>query len=251
MRSAAVLASLTLALPFFALATTTGFPEKSVWLSNDAPQAGEQVRIFTVVYNGGADELQAKVSFLIDGETLEAQELSLAAGATRVLSAQWKAQSGPHTFAARFNYGSTTQASADTTISVPSPPSPAEEALNSAQETVAQALASTTPVVQSAVAKVAAVTEAVRQAGIDYLESKLDSPHNTLSTATSSPVEGFEAPSSTVASTSSSLLHNATQLAAAAALFTFKTAWLFYLLIVVGLFILFRFLKNWVNKPRF
>lgn len=251
MRTLAASISLLL-LPYITLAASAGFPSASLWLSNDAPQAGEEVRVFSVLYNGETAATSGTLQFLVDGEPLDTLSVSLDPGTSRILSTRWSAEAGSHTFSATFNGSAAgTQTSAPLSVSVATPPSPTEKALRDAQVTASTFIASSTPFVQKVAGTIVDTTEGLRQAGIDYLENVVDTSSNA--TSSTSSVAYLHASSSSASSTaqSPSLIHNASQVAAVGALFAFKTAWVFYILLLALLYFLFRTVKNWVNKPRF
>ncbi len=242
---------LMLLFPAYALAGTAGFPTSSLWLSNDAPQAAEEVRVFSVLYNGESENVSGTLEFLIDGSVLDVAQVSLEPGTSRILSTHWVAETGSHTFSARFSGGETTEAqtSAAVTVSVATPPSPTQQAVSAAQETAMRVVASSTPIVKQAAQAVFATTENLRESGIEYLESVVEK--STPAVAPTSVQSGLSTVTETPEKDASSFVKNASQLAAAGALYAFETVWLFYILLLVLLYLLVRFVVRWVNKPRF
>lgn len=240
-----------LLLPITAFAQSVSFPSVPLWVSNTTPQSGQQIHIYTVLYNGASDELSGSLRFFIDEETLSSQDVSLAAGTSRIVSTSWKVESGSHNFYARFIPLSESENSVDTsnvTVTAVEPPSPIVQAVSDAKNTATEVINSSSPIVQEVAQSVFAKSEEVREAGIEYFQSKIEPP--VASTATTSNVTGFLAPSNSASSTPSAL-HKASQLAASAALFTFQNRWIYYSLVVLVFYLLIRFAIGWVNRPRF
>ncbi len=234
-------------VPSFAFALPrAGFPDASVWLSNTAPKHGEKIRMYTVVYNGTGESVDGTLTFLVDGKEHASQEISLATQSSKVVSAEWQATAGNHTFGARF--GSEDSAvseavTASTQVSVAEPPPPTALQKTAEQtSSVVNSIASTSvPVVTNIASAIFEKTEAVRNAGIEYLESKLDAEPASAATiagTSTAPIVARNNTSATGFGTSSdgvtaepsapSKLHSAGQTAASAALFTLKSAYLFY-----------------------
>lgn len=242
-----------LALPALSAAAGAGFPSSSLWLSNDAPQSGDEVRVFSVLYNGETAAVSGTLQFLVDGEVLDTESVSLEPDASRILSTHWTAREGSHTISAKFDDGGSAgvRTSGAITVSVSAPPSPTKQALDSAQSVAAHAIASSTPVVKQLAQAVVDTTEGLREAGIEYLEGIVEKPTENQSSSSTTQIGLSTEESTSTESGSPSLVKNASQLAAAGALFAFKSAWLFYFLLLALLYLIFRTVKNWVNRPRF
>src|SRR3989344_9281839 len=60
--------ALALFVPAIVLAGNAGFPDRSLWLSDAKPTVGEQIRLYTVLYNGTDSALSGTLVFLIDGK---------------------------------------------------------------------------------------------------------------------------------------------------------------------------------------
>ena len=228
------------------------FPDSPLWVSERSPQAGVQVYLYTVLYNSSDTELTGSLRFLIDDKTLSSQEIQLAAGNSHIFSAGWTSESGPHSAKARFTPLDEALSSQETiavSLSVVEPPSPTAEALYTARDTGTELLASTVPFVQKTANALFDASESARLAGIEYLEERAG---KTLGASTNnaekSNVDGFTSPDS---DTKVSALDRASQVALTAALFTLKNRWFYYSLIVITLYLLFRFARHWVNRPRF
>src|SRR3989344_4877243 len=241
-------------VPFFAFAEArSGFPDRSLWLSNAKPAYGEEIKIYTVVYNGTDADFSGTVLFLVDGKTHDSQEVKLGAQSSEVVATKWKAISGDHTFGARFGTGATSETLQQTTslavkVAEPPPPTALQESVKTATAVAATFASSSAPIVTKVTGAVFEKTEAIRTAGIEYLESKLDeeesspvvaasapsssSPGLVAGTSTAPPAQsgkGFGTSSTAAASSgSNSTLHTIGQAGASALLFTMKNVYIFY-----------------------
>lgn len=257
MRTVALIAGIC-CIPFFATAdVSAGFPAQSIWFSNTAPSYGETVRVFTVLYNGTGTTIEGTVEFIADGTSHEMQPVTLKSGESRVLSSIWTAETGQHAFSARFKAGTITQSSVSVTISVAAPPkpSPVEEAMQKAGSITDTIASSSAPIVKQAAQAVFEKTETLRNAAIAYVEPYADldvqkRAGDVRGASTTAAVSGFAAPASST-SKISSLAHSARQMAAAGALFTLRSMWLFYPLTVFLIVIFLRRIYRWATGPRF
>src|SRR3989344_3892459 len=170
-------------VPAFAFALPrAGFPDASVWLSNANPKYGEKIRMDTVVYNGTGGSVAGTLTFLVDGKDHSALPITLEAQSSKVVSAEWQAVAGNHTFGARFgSTGSTVEtAEVATTIQIkvaePPPPTVLQETVQQASAVAGNIASTSAPVVTKVANAVFEKTEALRNASIEYLESKLDEP---------------------------------------------------------------------------
>ena len=240
MRKVFVIASFLIALPFWASAQA-GFPDKPLWLSEAKPIAGEEISLSTVLYNGMDAAVGGTLTFLVDDAKLTSQDVSLAAQSSNVFSAKWIARSGTHSFSAKFaasgGAASSQQTSAlQITVAEPPPPSALQQNVEKAATVASQLASSSAPFVQKVAQVVFTQTEALRNAGIEYLEKKVDRPQAGGSNA--SNVDGFVLGTSTKQTAASdSTLHNIGQMAAAAGLFVLRSFYIFYP--VLGLAVLF------------
>ncbi|MBI5645125.1 hypothetical protein HY970_03435 [Candidatus Kaiserbacteria bacterium] len=260
-----------LMFPAFAHAATAGFPDRSVWLSDATPTHGQKVTIYTVVYNATNEKINAEVTFVIDGASVASPNVVLAAGETKVVSAEWTAQSGNHVFGARFDGGNMAQVqeTQSVAISVAEPPPPT--ALQQGVSVISNVASTSIPVVSTIAGKVYAATESFREQGIAFAESHIAGASTSSSASavtkkdpTDSPVtlqrkgtgeqtnandevlgaSGFEESKPTFFSRIS-------QLAAPAILFTFKSKTIFYPLLLTLILLVLFMLGRWVNRPRF
>ncbi|MHB1086512.1 MAG: CARDB domain-containing protein [Minisyncoccota bacterium] len=267
-RSASLVAALVL-FPLFVSAADAGFPAQSIWLSTAKPVLGEKVRIYTVVHNGTASKAEGTVTFLVDGKANEAKSLSLDPGESSVVSSTWTAADGEHTFSARFSgkgtVESAAQVSAYITATVSAPPSAVEQTISQAKDVGTQIASTSLPIISTVANKVFATTEALRNAGIAYLEEKAPETADTdstteseekhspaiLGTSTVSQVEGFKKDSAAAASATKGVFSTIKQTASVGALTIFRNMWLFYPIFVVILLLIFRWLYKWATRPRF
>lgn len=238
MRKVFVIAGLVCALPFSVSAqsgpsTPAGFPDKPLWLSNTKPLAGKEISISTVLYNGTDATVGGTLTFFVDDTKLESQDVSLAAQSSSVVSAKWTARAGTHSFSAKFaaagGTASTQQqtASIQVTVAEPPPPSALQQNVEKAATVAGQLASSSAPFVQKVAQAVFTQTEAVRNAGIEYLEEKVDRPQ--ASGGNKSNVEGFVLGTSTKQTAASgSALHSVGQVAASAGLFILRSFYIFY-----------------------
>ena len=256
MRTAFAIAALICTLPFWAsaqagLPAQAGFPNKPLWLSTTNPAAGEELSISTVLYNSTSATIAGNVTFSVDGAAFKTQGVSLAAQSSSVVSAQWTATAGTHSFGAQFKAaGETSAAQQQTsaisiTVAPPPPPSELQQNVSKAAEVAGSFASSSAPLVQKIAQAVFARTEAARNAGINYLESKVDkkSPGPTKN----SNVAGF---ASSTSPASSSTLHNIGQTALAGALFVLKSFYLFYPILAFAFLFALWWAARKIRRPR-
>lgn len=136
MRLAALLCAFLLALPAYAEDMPAGFAPGQIWLSKNAPTAGESVEIYTVIYDASGTPLEGSVRFQVDDEIVGSVPFTLGAGETKIQSVRWRATAGTHSLSAIFDTaihretkqdtGIKGKATASTTITV-TEPEPIEE----------------------------------------------------------------------------------------------------------------------------
>ena len=246
-------------------AVSAGFPAQSIWLSTMIPMSGEKVQIYTVLYNATEKKIDCTLEFLADGAMIERRSLSLDPGASAMESTGWTAVEGTHTLGARFS-ASDPAASQETSVSVSVRAPPQPSALQQGIENVsavAYTVASTSqPLVVKAVQAVFGATEDLRNAGIQYLESKTGSTPPESSVA-GSPAAAFSKPSKFPADGTNlqgftkgqvagahSIASGPLRFVAAVGLFSLKSLWIFYPLLILAFYLLWRFIKRWANRPR-
>lgn len=248
-RAALIVAMFLLPSSVFA-ASTFGFPREPLWLSSTSAHEGEVITMYVALYNASDTEMKGTVSYLADGAAFDAKDVSLAPGNSSLVSSGWKSVKGAHALSAQFVSGDTKDTTQKISVSVdaappppPAAPSMVDQAVQTVQNFTAPILASDSPVGNVAGAAIDKV-EAVRTASADairpYAEPAKTLPKNSPSGST------FVATAS-----GGSIIDTITHFLASALLFAFDTAWLFYLLAIVLLYLFIRLLKRWVNRPRF
>lgn len=251
MRIGVAIISIMFLIPATA-AAAFGFPREPLWVSSTSATEGEVITMYVALYNSSGAEMKGAVSYLADGNIFDTKEVSLPSGNSSLISSGWKSVKGSHALSAQFTSGTTKDTTQNISVSVAAapPPLPAAptivaEALQTVQQYTEPLLASTSPVGYVAGA-VFEKTESVRTAGADlirpYAEPSKKLPQNSAQDASFIALPAVHA---------DSIVDTITQLAASAALFAFDTRWLFYVLAIVLLFLIFRTLKRWVNRPRF
>lgn len=236
MRKVFVIAGFVCALPLLASAQA-GFPDKPLWLSNSVPVAGEEISLSTVLYNETGATIDGTLTFFVDDAKLTSQDVSLTAQSSSVVSAKWTAVSGTHSFSAKFAAAGGTASTLQQQTSAirvtvaepppPPPPSALQQSVEQATAVAGQLASSSAPFVQKVAQAVFTQTEALRNAGIEYLEKKVDSPQ--AGGSNNSNVDGFVLGTSTKQTAASgSTLHNIGQTAAAAGLFILRSFYIFY-----------------------
>lgn len=241
-----------LIVPGLASAATFGFPREPLWVSSTSAIEGETVTMYVALYNSSEAEMKGAVVFLADGTAFDTKDVSLAPGDSSLISSGWKATKGSHALSAQFASGDAKDTTQKITVSITAaPPSPPAEPtiINQTVQTIQNfakpVLASTSPVGKVAGAMMEQ-TEKVRTAGADFIRPYAE-PEKKLPQNSAQGTSFIALP----AAGGDSLIDKATQMAASAALFAFDTEWLFYALAILLLYLLFRTIKRWVNRPRF
>src|SRR3989338_5431696 len=167
--------SYALPLVVFASAAAAGFAPGSLWLSKTEAKAGETLKLYTVVYDSSPSSIEGDVVFTIDAKNIETKHFKLNAGETQIVSADWRAAAGTHTFGASLKNVSGTTGIANTQTNLvnitiaDAPPSPIAQYTN----VVTNIIASSSPAVQNVFQTVASTTEGLRQAGVEWLNKAL------------------------------------------------------------------------------
>ena len=246
--------TLFLIVPALSLAAETGFPSQTIWASKVSAVEGETIVLSTVVQNGSSEALQGTLVFAANGGRVSAREFELAGGESQIHSAEWRPEAGEYRVSAIIEGTSADLARKETppiTIVVAEPPAP-----SALQETVSQTVqalqivaSSSIPVVQNIGQTIFSQTEALRQAGIERLETYLakQGGGQVAGASTSSPrgtstVDGLKDGSGGPAG--ESMFSKVKNAAAAAALTMFNSMALFYPLLILlflgGLYLLAR-----------
>lgn len=86
--------------------SVAGIPKDLIWFSSDTFFEGDQVSVFTTLYNSTPDQFSGKAT-LYDGIlTIGTKDFSVSPnGASTVLSFPWKATKGEHAFSVKVNSG--------------------------------------------------------------------------------------------------------------------------------------------------
>ena len=257
--------ALALFVPAIVLAGNAGFPDRSLWLSDAKPTVGEQIRLYTVLYNGTDSALSGTLVFLIDGKGENTQEVSLAAQTSSVVSTSWKATAGAHTFGARFSSTSGSSADVQTeaatlSIDVPEPKSELEVKAAEAASTAQEVATGFMPIVKNIAADAFGITETARHKAIELVEPFAAQSNKNVASAQTSQNQNTDgkagaqealddAPNFTKIGEGESLIARGTQLAAVGALFTFKNMWLFYPLVALLFFFLLNLARRALRRP--
>src|SRR3989344_1432963 len=177
--------SYALPLVVFASAAAAGFAPGSLWLSKTEAKAGETLKIYTVVYDSSASSIEGDVVFTVDAKDTGTQHFKLNAGETQIVSADWRAVAGTHTFGASLKNVSGTTGIANTQTNLvnitiaDAPPSPIAQYTN----VVTNIISSSSPTVQNIFQPVASTTEGLRQAGVEWLNKSLFSDQSLSTSA--------------------------------------------------------------------
>lgn len=241
---------------------SAGFAPGSLWLSKTEARAGETLKIFTVVYDSSASPIEGDIAFVVDETKLGTQHFKLAAGETQILSHEWKAAAGAHTFSATIENVTGASSIAQTQTDVvairvaEAAPSPIAQITN----TAANVLASSSPLVQNVANTVFNTTEDWRQAGSDFLSKALYTdaaytpPVGTVAAADNGEILGTSTLKATASSATSSggivgsLWHSILR----ALLLVFNIKIFFYIALLVVLYILYRVVRAvfTLRRPR-
>ncbi|MBI5470114.1 hypothetical protein HY968_02215 [Candidatus Kaiserbacteria bacterium] len=248
----AIVCGVLLAIPFTTSAEilSAGFPPHSLWLSKTNASAGENIRIYTVVYDSGTAAISGTVSFFVDDAVLAQQQFKLASGDSSIISADWTAKEGAHAFTARIDglkddrgspisISNASAESVSLAVSSPAPPSGMQAAITSAQTT----FASTTPIALQTASKIANTAEFVRKSAVASLQGALNKNPKS---------SGFVLGTSTAAETASSgsLFSNIWEAILKALLFICQIQWLFYAAVLAIVYILFKLLRTYLLERR-
>lgn len=233
----------------FANAQIIGCTPSTVTVSNIAPIAGDSVTLYTVTQNSAATPATHTVSFVIDNSVIGTESVALHPGEPHVISAAWTAKPGEHMVSARTEIpsggGTTTQVTNSVTLSVaaPPPPSQTERAASSALSLLQKGASAAAPAVQKFAGLTFALSEKVREGAIKAIEKQL---------AEKSGGEVLGAADSNVAASgvTGSLLSKTWDKLLRATLFALRTTMLFYGLLAVVAYILFRLITTWFSERR-
>ena len=234
-----------------------GFAPSSIFASKTNITAGEGVVLFTVLYNSSEDELTADVIFTIDGAAVGTKHVSLASGETQTPSVSWTAASGSHSASAHLENivsssgegASLSYDKADTiTLTVAAPPPP--PATTQALSTITSVIASSTPAVTNVAKTAYNSLEYLRQNAVSALQSQLGvSPSNPSPKGEVLGVQTYNPSAETAAAAgSSSIFQSLWHGVLSGLLFVCNIQILFYGLLLIVIFILYRLLRTWMQE---
>lgn len=247
---------LVLLFPTLALAAEVpaGFPSSSLWLSKLSPAIGEEVTIHTVIYNSSDAPISGSVVFTDKDTVLGTKTFQIPTGSTQLVSQTWKAVDGEHEFSAHLDgvsgasdtLSSTAAAKVSLTITPPPPPPTPEPVSTENSEpdgpTLADTLASSSPVVSEVTSTTFAVAEGIRASALVALE-------RIASSTTKGEVLAAEdhaaTPEENVAKSFDigATIQNIWQALLGVLLLIFRSPILFYVFVAFVLFILFSFAR--------
>ena len=88
-----------------------GFVQGNIWYSKTPFFAGDKIRIYTIIFNGSAEDLTGSVEFLDNGTPIGKSSFSISGGGrVRDVWVDWIIKDGKHTITARIADVSTTDA---------------------------------------------------------------------------------------------------------------------------------------------
>lgn len=88
--------------PIFAVASTdiienAGFIPQNIWFSKDNPKAGDSVKVYTVLWNGGDTTVSGEAKFYDNDKVIGTIPFNLPKGDTsKIISANWTVEAGYH-----------------------------------------------------------------------------------------------------------------------------------------------------------
>jgi hypothetical protein len=236
------------ALPVCATAATVpaGFAPGALWLSSTAATSGDSLKMYTVIYDSTGSPVSGDVQFEVDSSHLQTVHFSLAAGQSQIVSADWTAVAGAHSFTATLKNvsglsGELAQATTNTAsiIVTPAAPSP----ITQYQNTVTNLYASSSPQVQTIVQNIANATEGARTAGEQYVANALASASKPQSSGQVLGAETFRSPAA-AASAAPSIFNTLWRAVLTALLYVFRMQILFYIALAVVIYICFKILQG-------
>ena len=80
--------------------SNAGIIQKNIWYSKDEPQAGDTIKIYTLLWNGSGNTLTTTVSFFDGGVLIGKRSVSVSAKTTKDVSVDWKVSGGSHKISA-------------------------------------------------------------------------------------------------------------------------------------------------------
>ena len=80
--------------------SNVGIIQKNLWYSKDAPQVGETIKIYTLLWNGSGNALTTTISFLDSGVLVGKRSVSVSSKTAKTASVDWKVTAGTHKISA-------------------------------------------------------------------------------------------------------------------------------------------------------
>ena len=251
--SVAVLLSM---FPLFSNASSipAGFASHPIWLSKQSAGDGDSVRIFTVAYNSATSSITGTVHYLVDGKDIGTSNVSLNAGETKVQSLAWRATAGSHTLQAAFENPSlpldnATTDSVSISVTSPLPPPAYIQAMQNVAQTASAVAASTTPIISSITNNIVTTSEALRNAGENYINDSLASDTATTTIAAKKLKKGSVLGTSTIAVSATNAFDSTKIAAEQAGKKVFGSAVLFYPIVAALFFLILYWLTRGIKKP--
>ncbi len=96
-----------------------GFPEKSIWYSDDSFTAGETVTIYTLVVNSESSPVSGTVRFYDRDVVLGESKITIDKNDAKVVPLNWKVTEGEHQFSAQFSQVTLTESNGSKVSIVP------------------------------------------------------------------------------------------------------------------------------------
>lgn len=175
-----------------------GFAPGPVWVSKNAPTAGEKVHIYAAIYNASDTPIEGSITFSVDSASVGSVPFTLGDGETMLKSVPWTATEGSHTVEAAVGTAiekqskqatsvrNSTTGSVTVVVAAEAAKPVAIENISAASGVVSTAIASGSPVVASVTSTIVDTAEAVRKAG----EAFLADAAGTAAAATTSERQG-------------------------------------------------------------
>lgn len=238
--------ALFLPLSVSAASIPAGFAPGALWLSSTQATAGDSLKVYTVLYDSADVPLQADVAFNVDAVPFSTITVSLAAGQSQIVAADWTAVAGAHAFDATLkNVTGVAGAVANSTNVVgitvaaarPSPIAQYSSIVNNLY-------ASSSPQMQNVVQAIASTTEGWRLSGETAIVRALA---NTTSSASRGQVLGAEtyrAPPAATASIAPGTLERLWRAFLGALLYVFQIRWLFYFALLAIAYTVFKIIQG-------
>ncbi len=170
-------------------ADQVGFPEKSIWYSDDTFIVGNVVTIYTLVVNGESSTLTGTVRFFDRDTVLGEKKVTIDKNDAKVVSLDWKVSEGEHQFSAQFSQVSAIEADGKKVSIVPTTPATQKDTVyvkkaiakeNTSNANALSAQASLNK--DSVVGEVSKATDFIKEKTPDSVEEKISSTTASIET---------------------------------------------------------------------